>query len=526
MFSSLCCQLCLLQSGSQWSVNLEPLSPPTFDPPADPPAPDTTLESGLTLPPQPFLEPPPSSTPVNLELHIDEETLSGSSAQIPKAFSHSVQLAQSNTLVTALEEESDSGSLSVFSSTHTESLVVVSSTTGSPPDLPKTDSLIPLAPTDTKIPNLPDSITTKTPSPVVIPKTFSPVVVSKASSPVTVPRIGSPLTIPKTSSPLTVPRTSSPLAFPKTSSPVTIPKTASPLTIPKTSSPVTVPKVASPLTIPNTSSPFTVPKTASPLAVPKTSSPVVVPKASSPVLYPKAPSPVSSAKSSSPVTVLVAKSPTPPSLSKSPTPQSAANSSSPVTIPKSPSPIHVAKSPSSPVNTLKCSSPGTVKKSLSPPPKETLHVGGTSEELGITLPCPEPLLEEALDKLLATSLAHPGATWPMRHVTREPKEGSISPRYGDDLASGIDEDYRRWFDDGQSTPGEGSLTPGTEGSWIDECMTPRSGTGTPDVSMDLPVSQPSAVERLSASGQVGGLIWHQNWLACRAPYSVLNPFLY
>ncbi|XP_041914911.1 paxillin a isoform X2 [Alosa sapidissima] len=466
-------------SGSQWSVNLEPLSPPTTDPPAESPAPDTSV-SGLTLPPEPFLETSPSSTPLGLELHIDEENLSGSSSNIPKASSQSVQFSQSRTLVTALDRGSDSGSLSMFS-THTESLVVVSTTTGPSSELPNTDSSLPLAATAAKAPTPMDSnIAPKNPSPVVIPKTFSPVVVSKTSSPVTIPRTYSPLTIPKTSSPLTIP---------KTSSPITLPRTSSPLAIRKTSSPITVPKTASPLTIPNTSSPITVPKATSPLAIPKTSSPVTVPKVSS-----KSPVPV-------------AKNPTPPSLAKSPTPQSGAKSPSPISIPKSPSPVHVAKSPSSPINTLKCSSPIMVAKSLSPPMlKETIQLGGTSEELGITLPCSEPLLEEVLDKLLATSLTQPERTWPMKPVTREPEEGSISPRQGDDGASGTEEDYRRWMEDGHSTPGEGSLTPFTEGSWMDECMTPSSGTGTPDVTMDLPLSQPSAVERLSASGQLKSVI--------------------
>ncbi|KAL2100162.1 hypothetical protein ACEWY4_004556 [Coilia grayii] len=517
-------------SGSLWSVNQEPSCPPTLDIPADPPAPNTSADASVSLPPKPSGDPSPSSTPVALELHIDEEDLPGnglapaSASAPPKAPSQSVQFTQSRTLVTAVEEDSDSGSLSLFS-THTESLVI-SSTTGPFSELPKSGSSVPPATAAAnKKPSLLESVTLKSPGPVVIPKTFSPVVVSKTSSPVTVPRTSSPLAILKTSSPVTVPKTASPLAFTKTSSPVTIPKTASPLAFTKTSSPVTIPKIASPLTLPNTSSPVTVPKTSGPDVIPKTSSPVAVaktpspvlaPKTSSPVVDPKTPSPVSIVESSSPLTVskspvpspvLVAKSPTPPLLSKSPTPQSTAKCSSPIAIHRNLNPVMVAKSPSSPINTLKCSSPITAAKSLSPSTlrKERVPLG-KSEELGITLPCPEPLLEEALDRLLATTLGQPDRSWSTKPLTREPKEGSVSPRHGDDLASGIDEDCRRWFDDGHSTPGEGSLTPATEGSWMDECMTPSSGAGTPDVSMDLPLSQPSAVERLSASGQLKSVI--------------------
>ncbi|MEQ2190784.1 hypothetical protein XENOCAPTIV_010111, partial [Xenoophorus captivus] len=50
---------------------------------------------------------------------------------------------------------------------------------------------------------------------------------------------------------------------------------------------------------------------------------------------------------------------------------------------------------------------------------------------------------------------------------------------------------------------EGTLTPMTESSWMDECFTPSSCPGTPDAALDLPVQQPSTVDRLSASGQVG-----------------------
>ncbi|XP_063066901.1 paxillin a isoform X2 [Engraulis encrasicolus] len=532
-------------SGSLWSVNQETLSLPTLDIPADSPVPNASVDASLSLPPKPpSREPSPSSTPVGLELHIDEDDLAGNGLapaaapapvpasdpvppsapapvsapdpppEAPSPVNQSVQLTKSLTQITAVEEESDSGFLSLFSSTQTESLVIISSTTGPFSELPKSGSSSPASAATNKTPS---------PGPVVIPKTFSPVVVSKASSPVTVPRTSSPLAILRTSSP--VPKSASPLAFTKSSSPVTVPKIASPLT--KPSSPVTVPKIASPLALPNTSSPVTVPKISDLDAIPKTYSPLTVPnapspilslKTSSPVLNPKAPSPISIVECSSPVTIskspvpspiLVAKSPTPPSLSKSPTPLSSAKCSSPLVTHKNLSPVMVAKSPNSPINTLKCSSPISTAKSLSPAPlrKERVPLG-KSEELGITLPCPEPMLEDALDRLLATTLGQPDRNWSTKLLAREPKEGSVSPRHIDELPPGIDEECRRWFEDENGTPGdgEGCLTPATEGSWMDECMTPSSGAGTPDVCMDLPLSQPSAVERLSASGQLKSVI--------------------
>ncbi|KAJ4926826.1 hypothetical protein JOQ06_014571 [Pogonophryne albipinna] len=53
---------------------------------------------------------------------------------------------------------------------------------------------------------------------------------------------------------------------------------------------------------------------------------------------------------------------------------------------------------------------------------------------------------------------------------------------------------------------EGTLTPMTESSWMDECPTPSTCPGTPDATLELPTQQPSAVERLSASGQLKNVI--------------------
>ncbi|KAG5840712.1 hypothetical protein ANANG_G00191600 [Anguilla anguilla] len=50
---------------------------------------------------------------------------------------------------------------------------------------------------------------------------------------------------------------------------------------------------------------------------------------------------------------------------------------------------------------------------------------------------------------------------------------------------------------------DGTITPLTEASWMEGSLTPTSCPGSPDVQMDLPLLQPSAVERISASGHVG-----------------------
>lgn len=50
---------------------------------------------------------------------------------------------------------------------------------------------------------------------------------------------------------------------------------------------------------------------------------------------------------------------------------------------------------------------------------------------------------------------------------------------------------------------DGSMTPMTEASWMDDSLTPSSCPGTPDAQMDLPTLHPvSTMERVSASGHV------------------------
>ncbi|KAK5872819.1 hypothetical protein PBY51_013481 [Eleginops maclovinus] len=112
------------------------------------------------------------------------------------------------------------------------------------------------------------------------------------------------------------------------------------------------------------------------------------------------------------------------------------------------------------------------------------------ETSGLSWPCREPLLDEALDQLLAPnstqfSLNQPPASFMPGDEDRSWEE-----------EEGIYTDYSR----------EGTLTPMTESSWMDECPTPSTCPGTPDATLELPTQQPSAVERLSASGQLKSVI--------------------
>ncbi|XP_077097921.1 paxillin a isoform X7 [Siphateles boraxobius] len=245
----------------------------------------------------------------------------------------------------------------------------------------------------------------------------------------------------------------------------------------------------------------------------KTSSPILVSKNSAPVVA-KASSPVINRRISSPV----AKSPSPPEVMKSSNRIVDVKSSSPVTIAKTSSPVVVRKSPSptTAVRATKSPFPGVLARSPNPdpgitckspvptlialpaPPVSTLTLTPKPSKekpdnskpgiLEISLPCPEPLLEEALDKLLTSSLSQPE---PVKLLEEDPG----SPEMNDDILSLFH----------HSTPQGGykdTQTPLTDIGWTDDSLYP----GASDVSLDLPLLQPSAVERLSASGQLKSVI--------------------
>ncbi|XP_028826853.1 paxillin a isoform X2 [Denticeps clupeoides] len=357
-------------SGSLCSVNLESLSVVGSDPSSV-----TLTDAGSSFTHQHYYKNSPPSSPVPLELHIDEDAASSSSfpvstVHVPKTSSHVLQSTQSHKQMTAVTKETDK-QISKLTS-YTESIFVFSSNAD------------PVVETSKELPT---------------PATKNPIlpVLCHAKSPTTVP-----------------------------------------------------------------------------VAQARTSDSVAGAKSS------KSPTMGTVGKSTSPV--VITKSPTPP------------------VIAKSPSPLLVAKSPIPP-ETLKCSSP--IAKSKSPNPviwsekcKDHTGVVVHSEELGITLPCPDPLLNEALDKLLTSTLAHP-------------ERPTLTKMAIMDFQDTTDEYDRKYNDDdlamlGRQTPQDGSLTPMTDAGWIDD--SPTSCPGTPDVSLDLPLLQPSAVERLSASSQLKSVI--------------------
>ncbi|XP_056886336.1 mucin-2-like isoform X2 [Takifugu flavidus] len=264
---------------------------------------------------------------------------------------------------------------------------------------------------------------------------------------------------------------------PKPSSPVLTPKSPSP--IPKDISPVPASDVRSSVTIPNNAGPDTVPKSASPVPlprlsspVPKISDPVSIPNVSNSAFEPNDPSPETLTKNTGPVL-----QPRPPSPVADPNSEPVVRSPAMVTR-KTYTFTGINSPTASPVQPV-------VVRSKSPTSPPSYKQG--SEVLDLTWPRRDPLLDQALGKLLSadsTSLSE-----------NQPPVSVISG----------DED-RAWDEEDGFYPDfsrEGTLTPMTESSWMDECFTPSTCPGTPDATLDLPMQQPSAVERLTASGQVG-----------------------
>ncbi|KAM8865177.1 paxillin-like isoform 2-T2 [Synchiropus picturatus] len=163
-------------------------------------------------------------------------------------------------------------------------------------------------------------------------------------------------------------------------------------------------------------------------------------------------------------------------------------------------------------------------------------------------PTAEPSLDEALDKLLAMSFTQNHTEPQMKtdafclgRGVQEVQEELILPldrnsvqpytftsntnTITDESVDGgtdgngdldwADEELSMSFHDGfdgTMTPyterpyTDGSMTPLTEASWMDESMTPSSCPGTPDVALDLPLMQPTNIDRVSASGHLKSVI--------------------
>lgn len=437
----------------------------------------TPIPSGYTT---------PSSTPLPLELHIDEDgcsvpTTSASSTLVITS-SKSLQYSRINQL-----EDGDLVGAEIF---HVESLGV-SSTGQTEDNTPTKVSVTKVSSSKVSSPVESDSSPATvrgSPSPVPIAKSNGPVIFSKSPSPVTVP-VNSSLTSTAKSpsvshfnsslvqSPSPNPKSSVPASQspePKTPSPV--PRLSSP--VPKTASPVPVPEISCTVSAPKSSSPETAPMSASPVPVPRFPSPV--PKIGSPVLLPNICSSVSVPKSSSPETL----------------PKNAG----PVVLPRLSSPVAITANEtlvrSPPVIRKTFTLAGTSSPRASPLPPAAAQSNSLSsspsdkqgaEILDLKWPCRDPVLDDALDRLLSPDSAR---------ARENQTPASLIP--GDEDRSweeedGIYPDFSR----------EGTLTPMTESSWMDECFTPSTCPGTPDAALDLPSQQPSAIERLSASGQVG-----------------------
>ncbi|XP_019736691.1 proteoglycan 4-like isoform X2 [Hippocampus comes] len=273
------------------------------------------------------------------------------------------------------------------------------------------------------------------------PKDYSPEpahpgqdILEKKECPVTAT---TPESLPISNSPVTVPKLSGQVSSHVPRSPVLIPKLSSP--VPKLASPVTVLDVSQ--TDTKSCTPELVPQTAQPVIRPKNSSPATVRK--SEITAPRSPALV--------IKKTYAVADTSSSLRHWPVSLSAASSAS-------------------------SSSPTTTYQ--------------PSEIMDLSWPCREPVLDHALDKLLALDLTQPD---------EKQTPSCLAP--GDESGP--------WDEDDGTYPDvsrEGTLTPMTEASWIDECFTPSTSPGTPDATLDLPTQQPSAIERLSASGQLKSVI--------------------
>lgn len=496
-----------IQSGSQLSVNQEAVEPSLV---AGSPAVravttpfiNTNIGSVDSLSPSSYST--SSGTGLPLELHIDED---GCSAPTCSAGS-TVVIGSSKSLQYSQVQEIDDGGCVTSEISHVESLSIsntIKPSSRTEVNSPTHMSVAKVSAGKVSSPlgrSLTPVTVGRSSSPVPTARSFSPVIVSKSPSPVTVSINPSPILRAKSpsppdlkcsnlsqsyKSPSPVPKSYSPV--PRSQSPVTVPRLTSP--VPKSASPMAVPSISSLVTIPKSASPETVPKSASPVSNPRLSSPV--PKISSPVTVPNISSSATIPKSSSPDT-----------LQRNAGPVTLPRLSSPVTVPKSET--AVPRSPAL-ITRKSYTVPGTSSPRASPVQLAAVPSNSLSpsekqgaEILDVTWPCREPLLDDALDKLLT-----PDST----QLSDNQPPASIMPG---------DED-RSWEDEDGIYPDlsrEGTLTPMTESSWMDECFTPSTCPGTPDVTLDLPTQQPSAVERLSASGQVGRRInspkiscWHK-----------------
>ncbi|XP_077947575.1 paxillin a isoform X2 [Gasterosteus aculeatus] len=433
-------------SGSQSSVNQE-----AVDPSLVAGSPGTTLSihphigSVHTLLASSFTTPPCS--PLPLELHIDEDGTSAS----PSAAASSVVNESFKSLQHSRIQQMNHDVSVTCESTREESFSVSSIT--KPPsqteDNSRTHTSITLVSANT-------IASDRGSSPVTTTSGSSRVVVSGSSSPVSLSI--NPSTIVRTQSPSPPDLKCSSLNW-SSKNPSPIPKSSGPLSI--SHPPVDGKKTAGP--VPKSVCAEIVPKSASPVSIARLSSPV--PPIASPVTVPYVSSLARVSKGSCPDTLPLA------------------------ACPRISSPASVFRN--------NYTVPGTSSPRASPlpaVPSNSLSLQLTEKQDGEMMdsmwPCREPLLDDALDKLLAPNSSRMSDILPPSSVT-----SGDGDRFWEE-EDGIYPDLSQ----------DGTLTPMTDSSWMDECFTPSTCPGTPDATLDLPAQQPSAVDRLSASGQLKSVI--------------------
>ncbi|XP_029115205.1 flocculation protein FLO11 isoform X1 [Scleropages formosus] len=234
--------------------------------------------------------------------------------------------------------------------------------------------------------------------------------------------------------------------------------------------------------------------------------------------------PVSDSAARSPAPSLISSSTSPPRLGQSPALQSSASSSkvsSPVCGPAAPS-----CAPPSPAATKSSTPPPIPTFTLPPGPAPAPTPEGRSESL-----------EDALDKLLAMSFsglespAEPMVREPLQEVSEAPvlvvnrmdaqpdtyagtgraagwlREMTAASASEKEIGQSDVSDWAEPWARGLCEGLDGTASPVTESSWTDDSpVSSPCPPGTPDAQLDLPRLQPSAVERVSASGHIKSVI--------------------
>lgn len=216
-------------------------------------------------------------------------------------------------------------------------------------------------------------------------------------------------------------------------------------------------------------------------------------------------------------------SPEPESAARSPISTSAAVSDSPILQSPSPSKPSLTTPPISSVSSPKTSSVSAV---LTEPVTVTTKPLPSMRPKAQTV---EPSVDDALDNLLTMNFSKPetqnlSTSVCKMNLAEQPEvfeetlvavdRKVVQPdmhtecEAGDGLLEDLDcrSELLDWTDmelklsyDGA----DGSMTPMTEVSWMDDSLTPSSCPGTPDAQMDLPTLHPvSTMDRVSASGHV------------------------